>query len=281
MTMKIAFTFFILVCAIVTRAQKSTDTIKLYFDFGISELRNSDLHRIDSLVYHDILQPGKKLAIIGYADYVGGDTANQHLSEARANNVAEYLKAMGFSTEQLQMVIGRGEVKRNEMTALSGNAPDRRVDLIPGGIPEPSKPAEKPKPKRPVIDIGSLKKNEAIRLDNIFFLPGSHRWTEASKPALQKLLATLKEYPAVKIRIEGHICCVLEGTTDGYDYDAENFYLSRNRAGAVYNYLIKNGIAANRLTYEGFGKTRPVVRIERSPEDENRNRRVEIRILEK
>ena len=215
--------------AVIAQAQKAADTVELYFDLGISSLRTDEQRRIDSLIYHNILQPGKKLAIVGYADYVGGDTAN--------------------------------------------------LRLIPGGIPEPVKAADKP--KRPVIDISNVKKNEAIRLDNIFFLPGSHRWTEASKPALQKLLATLKEYPNVKIRIEGHICCVLEGTTDGYDFDADDFRLSHNRARAVYDYLVKNGIAAERLSSEGFGKSRPLVRVERSPEDENRNRRVEIRILEK
>ena len=265
--------------AVIAQAQKAADTVELYFDLGISSLRTDEQRRIDSLIYHNILQPGKKLAIVGYADYVGGDTANLRLSEARAKNVAGYLTSMGFKTEELQMVTGRGEVKREDMTAPSGKAPDRRVDLIPGGIPEPVKAADKP--KRPVIDISNVKKNEAIRLDNIFFLPGSHRWTEASKPALQKLLATLKEYPNVKIRIEGHICCVLEGTTDGYDFDADDFRLSHNRARAVYEYLVKNGIAAERLSSEGFGKSRPLVRVERSPEDENRNRRVEIRILEK
>jgi outer membrane protein OmpA-like peptidoglycan-associated protein len=46
-------------------------------------------------------------------------------------------------------------------------------------------------------------------------------------------------------------------------------------------YLVKRGIDSKRLQYEGYGRSRPVVRQEKSMADENKNRRVEIRIIEK
>ena len=49
----------------------------------------------------------------------------------------------------------------------------------------------------------------------------------------------------------------------------------------IYDILIEKGIDETRMEYLGFGKTRPLVWPEKTEEDENRNRRVEIRILKK
>ena len=53
------------------------------------------------------------------------------------------------------------------------------------------------------------------------------------------------------------------------------------RALAVYNYLITNGIEADRLRHKSFGSTRPLHKIpEKTEEERNENRRVEIQIIE-
>jgi outer membrane protein OmpA-like peptidoglycan-associated protein len=265
-----------------------TDTFRVYFNFGISRLNEPAMRMLDSLVYHQILAPGKKVGLIGYADYVGTDPSNVTLSEARAEEVKQYLLNSGFRPADVQMVIGRGEIERN-MDGLSGYAPDRKVEIIPGGIklvppaPKP-KPVPKPvvsQPTEPKIDVTKLKKNETVRLENMYFFPGSHMPRPESLPVFEKLYQTLKENPNLKIRIEGHICCLTEDKYDGYDYDAQEFRLSTNRAKYVYDYLIEKGINGERLQYKGFGKTRPLANPERTEEDENKNRRVEIRILEK
>ena len=89
----------------------------------------------------------------------------------------------------------------------------------------------------------------------------------------------MQDNPDLKIEIQGHICCS-PGPEDGYDPDTDDFRLSRNRAKEVYNYLVKNGIAPERMKYRGFGHSRPKVK-ETSPETLQINRRVEIMILEK
>lgn len=253
----------------------ATDTIKLYFDIGVPTLSANAQRQIDSLMYYDILLPGKKVGIVGYADYLGSEAANVTLSENRAKDVQEYLIASGIKQEDIQVVMGKGEISRDVLNGSSGYREDRRVDIIPGGIPE------MPKTTTPQIDLSKISKNGTIRLDNLHFKPASHIPTNASYPELKKLFAILKDNPTLKISIEGHICCVIHGTTDGYDTDADDFNLSLNRARYVYEYMVKKGIAAERLSYKGFGKTRPLVITELTPEDENKNRRVEIRILGK
>ncbi|WP_282117630.1 OmpA family protein, partial [Cellulophaga baltica] len=57
----------------------------------------------------------------------------------------------------------------------------------------------------------------------------------------------LNQYPGTKIRIGSH--------TDARANDAYNSGLSERRAKATYDYLVKKGIDASRLTFKGFGET--------------------------
>jgi hypothetical protein len=77
----------------------------------------------------------------------------------------------------------------------------------------------------------------------------------------------MKELPEVKFKVEGH--------TDNRDKDSFNLLLSKKRADAVVKYLRKRGIKAERLTYKGYGETRPKYSNE-TKESRRLNRRVEI-----
>lgn len=262
------------------KAKTAADTIKLYYKIAVSDLSNEMKTKIDSLIYHEKLLPGKKLGIVGYADYLGSDTSNITLSENRANKVKVYLVKMGIKAGDIQMVVGKGEVSR-ELDNSEGYAEDRRVDIIPGGLKIPAKPIQ-PKPQPPkTIDLSQTKTNETIRMDNIYFVGGSHRVREESVPELMKLLNTMRANPSLSIQVEGHICCLGNTSFDGLDYDNQEWRLSENRAKAVYQYLTDNGIESIRVKYKGFGITKPLVWPEHNEADENRNRRVEIRILKR
>jgi outer membrane protein OmpA-like peptidoglycan-associated protein len=275
-------TLLLLLCFHNAYAQK--DTLKLYYNIGVAQLSAASMQTIDSAVYFERLQQGKKLAIVGYADYLGSEQSNIHLSENRAKTVQQYLEKMGIDAKDIQIVIGKGEVVRKVLNGTAGYVTDRRVDIIPGGIPEPLKKPVPPaviKPAVPQIDISKATKNTTITLENLYFEPGSHKVREVSFSELFRLYNTMKENPQLKIGIEGHICCLPPGNSDGYDYDSEDFNLSRNRAIAIYEYLIQKGISADRMTYKGFGISKPLFMPEENEEQENKNRRVEIRILAK
>lgn len=272
------FTFSLLIFLNSSYAS-GTDTIKVYFDLDVPEMNTTARHHLDSLAYNDILLPDSKYGIIGYADYLGDEEYNIELSEKRAYSVQEYLQGLGVKKDKIETVIGKGEVSR-EQEQVNGYPQDRRVDIIIGGfkVPPPvvTKVASSPK-----IDIERAKKNETIRLDRIYFLPGSHFIREESREELVQLYLIMKNTPSLKIRIEGHICCNSQKTPDGYDYDSQEYKLSENRAKFVYDYLIERGIDKNRLSYIGFSIKKPLIWPERTPQDENLNRRVEIRIIDK
>jgi len=278
-------------------AQKATDTVKVYFDLAVPKLNSKAMAYLDSLAYYDQLPVNKKYGIVGYADYLGSEESNIVLSEKRAASVQEYLQGLGIKQELIETVIGKGEVSR-DMAGNEGYPTDRRVDIIIGGFKEKPKPQPKPvvppkpqpapkvvvktpPPTAQKIDISKVAKNETIRLDKIFFLPGSHKIREESEEPLFNLYTTMKFNPTLKIKIEGHICCLTNTNTDGYDYDEREYGLSNNRAKAVYEYLVGKGIDSSRMSYEGFGIKNPLKWPERSLADENMNRRVEIRIIDK
>jgi len=95
------------------------------------------------------------------------------------------------------------------------------------------------------IELGGM-----VILNNIFFDTNKFDLLPESKTELQQLISFLAANPGVSIEIGGH--------TDNVGDDNLNHTLSENRAKTVYNYLLVNKIAAGRLSYHGFGESKPV-----------------------
>lgn len=86
--------------------------------------------------------------------------------------------------------------------------------------------------------------------EHIYFNSGKSTIKAESYPDLDKLAAIFKQHTEVKASIEGH--------TDSQGDDQMNLNLSKARAKAVKDYLIKKGVDADHLSSEGYGETRPV-----------------------
>jgi outer membrane protein OmpA-like peptidoglycan-associated protein len=126
----------------------------------------------------------------------------------------------------------------------------------------------------------STKVGSTIILKNLNFVGGKHILLHESVPIVLELLDVLKKNPSLEIEIQGHVCCAF-GSEDGLDLETNTYDLSVNRAKAVYQYLIDNGIDKNRLSFQGFAHRFPLVYPEDTEEKKTLNRRVEIKILKK
>lgn len=93
-----------------------------------------------------------------------------------------------------------------------------------------------------------------------------------SKHLIKKVAEAMERNPKLIIKINGH--------TDDIGNDEFNMKLSRERAMAVVNELIRLGIDQGRLKSEGFGESRPLVPND-SEVNRSKNRRTEFVILEK
>ncbi len=116
-----------------------------------------------------------------------------------------------------------------------------------------------------VTEIAIKSLNEYAK--TILFESGKASFQKQTFAVLQSITSILKEYPTAKFSIEGH--------TDDSGSVAFNQTLSENRASAVKNYLIENGISADRLTSAGYGKSRP---IDKTKAGKANNRRVEVKL---
>ena len=109
-----------------------------------------------------------------------------------------------------------------------------------------------------------------VVLQNIFFETGSAVLLPESKPELERLKRLLTDNPDLRVQINGH--------TDDVGLASDNQRLSEQRAKAVYDYLLRAGIAAARLRYRGFGESRPLVPNE-GAENRQQNRRTEFEVF--
>lgn len=73
----------------------------------------------------------------------------------------------------------------------------------------------------------------------------------------------------------GEMTVVIEGHTDNIGPDEYNLGLSRRRASAVYEFLTSQDVDENRMSWEGYGESRPVDD-NSTEEGRQRNRRVDL-----
>lgn len=100
------------------------------------------------------------------------------------------------------------------------------------------------------IPLKPIQVGETVVLNNIFFEYDKYDLLPESRVELNRLAELLNKNPELNIRIQGH--------TDSRGDEAYNQELSENRAKAVYDFLIQQGINPNRLSYKGYGESQPI-----------------------
>jgi outer membrane protein OmpA-like peptidoglycan-associated protein len=282
--------YWLTICLVIAGAcsYAQQDTIHVYFDAKSNELNSAAFQTIDSNIYYDILVKGTPAGIIGYADYPGNSKANTELAQARAQTVVAYLLSMGMNETDIQAIDGVLPGDKKSKISIPEN---RRVDIIVGGfkIPFDKTLPIKQSPNPSVTTISE--KGEIIRLEKLEFEPGTANIKSDTDPALEQLLQSMKENEQITIQIEGHVCCInlytLPANPTKKDLafqqvvEEEAILLSLKRAQKVREYLAKNGISKNRMKAKGLGYSVPVYETDGKTINQKRNRRVEIRILEK
>ena len=117
------------------------------------------------------------------------------------------------------------------------------------------------------ILLDPQEKGGTITLDPIFFKQSVAEIKRESTPQLERLRDVLNKYPNIYVRIEGH--------TDSNGKQASLDKLSRDRAQAIQQYLIRNGIDRSRVQAIGRGDRKPVASNE-TQQGRETNRRVEV-----
>jgi len=116
--------------------------------------------------------------------------------------------------------------------------------------------------------LGTLVEEQiALAMNNIFFDFDKHTLRPESYLELNRWVEVFKKHSALKAEIHGHTCWI---GTEEY-----NQKLSEQRATAVVNYLVKQGVAKSRFIMKGFGETKPAASND-TQKGRELNRRVEL-----
>jgi outer membrane protein OmpA-like peptidoglycan-associated protein len=106
-----------------------------------------------------------------------------------------------------------------------------------------------------------------VSMSDVLFDTGQYSLKPGAREKLAKVAGILIAYPGLNIAVGGY--------TDNVGGDDMNQKLSENRAGAVRDYLVQEGVTANSVSATGFGNSSPVASNDNSA-GRQENRRVEL-----
>lgn len=268
--------FFILLISLFvtyTLQAQIKDSVEVYFETNEYELSPNNKQSYIQVLKGKITS-ANKLLIYGYTDKMGVAKSNNHLAHKRAETVKILILAT-LPNAQIRLVQGRGEDHR--ASAMQPDQKGRRVVvyiLHSKEIPAKADVVDIPA-LGPAIDITQKNEYGAIDLPDLNFYPNTIYLVEESLPRLQDILATLKLYD-FKFELQGHICCDFE---TGHIPNSIAYELSIHRAYTIYKIFVDGGINPNRMSYKGFGTTRPLYK-GNDIDSMSVNRRVSIKILD-
>ncbi len=122
------------------------------------------------------------------------------------------------------------------------------------------------------IVLDQLILEKAIVLDNIYYDLNKADIRPDAALELNKLVKILKDNPAIRIELSSH--------TDSRSSDEYNLTLSQQRAQAAVDYLVSQGIAADRMVAKGYGETKLLIPNAQTEEEHQTNRRTEFKVIE-
>lgn len=273
------------------------EEVIFYFDSNKSELQKSELQKLNE--WMTTFPSVKIVAINGFTDEDGTSGFNDTLAQKRVDfiyrlvegriKIREDFKTRSFG-ELHQHKVNKAENRKVSIFYILPKDLVREDEIL--GIKKEI-PIEKPKPARifpEVIEIQNpngtksvfeldtnfmkqideAKPGEKLKLDNLNFQINTFAIVNESRGKLYELLIVLQQNPEMSIDIQGHLCCMAVDRTN----------LSNQRAKAISNFLRMNGIENARVSYQGFGSTKPLYPLpEKNEEERAANRRVEIEII--
>jgi len=106
-----------------------------------------------------------------------------------------------------------------------------------------------------------------MNMSDVLFDTARYTLRPAAREKLAKVSGILLAHPGLKVDVEGH--------TDSVGGEEYNQRLSEQRAAAVRDYLVQQGVSMNAVAARGFGKTQPIASNDNAI-GRQQNRRVEL-----
>jgi len=176
--------------------------------------------------------------------------SKQQISKLQTDEDGNYLVTLPVGKDYAFNVNRKGYLFYSENFKLAKNAPDSVYNID--------------------IPLQPIEANASIILKNVFFDTKQTQLKPESLTELDNVVLLMNDNPKVKIQIGGH--------TDNVGKPEDNAKLSLGRAVSVVNYLLGKGIKNDRLTFKGFGESKPIAD-NKTEEGKALNRRTELIVL--
>jgi peptidoglycan-associated lipoprotein len=139
--------------------------------------------------------------------------------------------------------------------AACSSRPKPQLDTRPAAPSQPSQPPVTSQPgpvsSQPTGPIPGSAQDFTVNVgDRVLFDFDRYDIRADAQPILSAQAAWLRRYPSVRVRIEGN--------TDEMGTREYNLALGARRANSVRDFLVSNGVTADRITTVSYGKERPV-----------------------
>jgi outer membrane protein OmpA-like peptidoglycan-associated protein len=244
-------------------AQTGKDTVFTFY-FNTNAHTTSSTQQKD---FERFLAKVQRITTInGYTDTTGQWQHNEWLSQQRA------LAAYTLLPKTMQQGV---TINANGETKTAGQlGQNRRAEVV-------ALIAAKTE-ANVVIDTANFSTTDSagkvteLNIAQLLFVPDQPELTAASRQYVQTLARQLLQYKDAQFQIIGHVNYQSklppERLPDLYE-------LSEKRAKAVYDLLVQNGIAADRMTYKGVGNAQPVIANPKNDDEKRKNMRVQVLVI--
>lgn len=151
-----------------------------------------------------------------------------------------------------------------------GGCPDSDGDKVSDDLDNcPNIPGSPSNKGCPLIQAKELEALE-VASRTVSFEQGNAKLNKSSFYILEQVANVLHNYPNYNLQIEGHMF--------GLSSEALNKVLSENRALSCKDFLVQQGIAADRIAISAYGSSKPLTKAEKS-RGRTKNSRVEFRVM--
>jgi outer membrane protein OmpA-like peptidoglycan-associated protein len=148
---------------------------------------------------------------------------------------------------------------------------DRDHDGIPDRLDKcPDDPGLPPDGCPKKYALVEIKRDRILIKQQVHFASARYKVLPDSFKLLDQVALVLRDYPSMKVAVEGH--------TDTVGPEAMNMKLSQARADDVKAYLVRKGVSEDRLEAVGYGPTKPIAS-NKTELGRSQNRRTEFRIV--
>jgi outer membrane protein OmpA-like peptidoglycan-associated protein len=226
-----------------------------YFDYNSKNLAFDSIQNLQNWIKQYIGKKNFSLSLVAYTDTIGSINSNNLLAKNRLNTVENSLVRNKFAIDK-RFIVGENYPPFYDYN----HRKFRKVGVF---VEFDNEEVVNPEFQNRMQVFAAAEPEIPINLNIQFVGDQAVYLNESSILEVVTLLEFLKKNPNKKAFIRGHVCC------------ANDIELSIQRAFAVYNDLLLEGIDASRISFQGFGNTLPI-----SPEfnEEMRqlNRRVDV-----